>query len=345
MNRTEQDIFFEILQAALWQREVSLSVFDGGTYDWQPIIECLEQHALLGVAAEPCMRFPELKQRMLRHRLALSERHKKINDTICYFFGQAQATNTRAVLLKGQSLADLYPVPEARSCGDIDIFVGRRKGLNGEEIMDPNDIHWTLKHDGVKLELHYLAADTAIPAIKDDYNRWAEQQLFASTETIDINGMQIPVPTKEFSMVYVFEHLLKHLRHEGVGLRQFVDWMVVVHSAAITGYDAEELHNNLVRFRLLNAWKVLGGILVWQLGLPREEFPFWDERKARHSQGHSLQYIIEAGNLGENLKAVKGYFFMPQSLKRRLLSLRFYLPIIHFEYHLFGISALRRLRI
>lgn len=345
MNHTEQNIFFEILQAALWQREVSLSVFSNGAYDWKNIVECLERHALLGVAAEPCMQFPEVKERFLMHRLALYERHKKINETICYFLKQAQAANARAVLLKGQSLAALYPVPEARSCGDIDFFVGRRKGINGEEIMDPHNIHWTVKHNGIKLELHYLAADTAIPEIKDDYNRWAEQQLFASRETIGINGMRIPVPTTEFYMIYVFEHLLKHLRHEGVGLRQFADWMMVIRSAVKAGYDSGQLLGNLRRFRLLNAWQVLGGILVWQLGLPCEQFPFWDERKARHSQGRSLSYIIDAGNFGENLKNVKGYFFMPPSLKRRYFALKFYLPVIRFEYHLFGFSAFNRFHV
>lgn len=133
-------------------------------------------------------------------------------------------------------------------------------------------------------------------------------------------------------MVYVFEHLLKHLRYEGVGYRQFVDWMLCLDAM---GCDYDALGRLLRRFRLMDAWQVLGGVLVWQLGYDAARFPFWNERKARHSQGRNLRYITDSANLGHGTAQAKGYYYMRPSLSRKLKAVRYYARYLMFELRLF----------
>lgn len=257
----------------------------------------------------------------------------------------------------------MYPKKFTRGCGDIDVYLKPDEFEKGCRIIYdycdvnpstpvtplPNNIHLTAhKGENVKFEIHYLMADTAIADIKEEYNQWISQTSFSFPQRgeVTINGMKIGILPMQLNVIFVLEHLLKHLRSGGVGLRQFVDWMLLLHDAAspesANRIDHEQLRKDLKRFHLLDAWQVLGGILVWQLGLPKGEFPLWNERKARYSQGRNIEYILCAGNFGSTLAEYKGYYNMAPSLKRDLLALKYALHYQRFMYHVMPYDTPRK---
>ena len=186
----------------------------------------------------------------------------------------------------------------------------------------------------------YKAADTAIQSIKEEYNRWAAEKMHTGPfRIVNIGDAKVRTPGGAWGVVYVFEHLLKHLRYEGVGYRQFVDWMLCLN--ALNG-EYDELGELLRRFRLMNAWQVLGGVLVWQLGYDAAKFPFWNERKALHSQGRNLRYITDSANLGSGTAQAKGYYYMRPSLLRKLKAVKYYARYILFEFQLFPHDTIGR---
>ncbi|MBQ0075415.1 MAG: nucleotidyltransferase family protein [Prevotella sp.] len=359
LSEQQQVLFFRVIRLAL----------HGGTLakgESVPteVVEALERHAVLGVVADTIAEHvtPEVQQHIYEHMAALVRKECREEVCVTSIVASLQAAGIKAVLLKGLGLSRLYPDNGMRAVGDVDIFVGRERyseamsivgSLCGEPDIDtripPTSIHGTADMDGIHIEVHHMAADTALKGIKAEYNDMAERLLLDSERYAVINGKRVCVPPLPFDVVYVFEHLLKHLRYEGVGIRQFVDWIMALKAlAAICPYEAErpaaeyvELRDMLRRFRLLDAWQVLGGILVWQLGLPKELFPFWNERKARHSQRRNLRYILQAENLGRGTATAKGYYFMPPSLKRKFLALKYYLPVMIFEHHLFPYEGLK----
>lgn len=319
---------------------------------WQPTIAALREHGLLAVAADAIMslpkdHMPDSKLQMeVMQSVTIARLHHRLNNTIGEVFRILCGAGLHPVLLKGQGLATLYPKLFTRSCGDIDIFLMPEEFQEGCEIifdycgvpcqtpfaLPSNHLHLTAYKDkDTRFEIHYQPALTAIADIRDEYNEWMIRHL-RWTDSVRIGGTTVAVPRVQVNAVYVFEHLLKHLRSGGVGLRQFVDWMLLLHHAA-GSIDHRQLRRDLRRFHLLDAWQVLGGILVWQLGLPESEFPLWNPRKARHSQGRNLDYIVCAGNLGRTLGDYKGYYYMPVSFRRDLMALRYAWRYQRFMYH------------
>lgn len=341
--------FFQILRTALWGG----SLPDGTRIDAETM-RLLESHSVLGMAADVIAdKLDDEHLNNIYSYMASSVRnHHLLNGVVADIVGRLAAAGIKAVLLKGQGLAALYPLPNTRHAGDVDLYVGKENYCDAMRIIDDycgiparehrmeeNNIHGSADKGCVHIEVHYLAADTAMPDIKCDYNAFAESRLLATADTVTINGVSVNVPDATFNAIYVFEHLLKHLRYEGVGIRQFVDWLLTLRQQP----DADELEHMLRRFHLLDAWQVLGGIVVWQLGMPKEQFPLWNERKARHSQGRHLRYVIDAGNLGRGTAASKGYYYMQHSFRRQLLAARYYLRQFVFDYQLFPHDAVKRM--
>lgn len=363
MTEHDRQIVFELLQASLWQRSVDTAVLGGekmSESQWTPILQFLYDHSLLVLVANTIHSLPPYLQPSERQKSELQRlcdltalTHHNMNKTVVDVMMLLHSNNHKAILLKGQGLAAIYPVADSRACGDIDIYIGSDGyedachivedycGVPQTEIKrEASCLHHSTSKGRIKLEIHHLAADTAIKSIKKDYNEWAERKMLQSNETVYIKGKQIAIPEGLTNIVYVFEHLLKHLRGEGVGLRQFVDWMLLLRQYNDTIGKAE-LKETLVRFKLMDAWQVLGGILVWQLGYPEEKFPFWDTRKAKHSQGHNLNYILQANDLGKGISAYKGYYYMPDSFKRNVRAFFYSVRRFLFMYKIFPSDAIQ----
>ena len=353
MDRITQEAFFDILQSSIWKKLPS-NLYTASDVSMEELITMMRSHAILGITADTIASHYQLtdnqSQTIYRYVANLLQNHWDMNETISDIFSLLETNGIHAVLLKGQGLARLYPTANTRSIGDIDIYVGKTNYVRAQTIIDeychmpqrnietdPSNIHGYAEKGNIKIETHYICADTAIPAIKEEYNTLMDSLLTTNNETVNIQGYKVKTPSPEVNMLYVFEHLLKHLRYEGAGFRQFIDWLLTIrHWTDCGAHNKEWLRETLIHFHIMDAWQVLGGILVFQLGLPMSSFPFWNESKARHSQGRNLQYIIDSGNLGHETAYSKGYYFMPHSIKRKVRALCYYARYITmFEYFLF----------
>lgn len=365
MSKDGERIFFELIRAAVWQRYAEIDNAINAEL-WHEVIQSFKAHSMLGLVANvimslpPQSRPPEFECDEIRRYVGtLVQEHYKQDTVIAQLFKLFSANGIDAVLLKGQGISALYPMANTRSIGDIDIYVGTEHYTDAmhiasaycgvENITDvptADNIHGSLKvtHPawlkGVELEIHYKTADTAIPSIKEDYNLWAAEMMRTGPfRFINTGGTEVRTPGAEWGVIYVFEHLLKHLRYEGVGYRQFVDWMLCLNTLDSA---SDELGKLLRRFHLIDAWQVLGGVLVWQLGYDAAKFPFWNERKARHSQGRNLRYITDSANLGSGTAQAKGYYYMRPSLLRKLKAVKYYARYILFEFQLFPHDTIGR---
>lgn len=143
----------------------------------------------------------------------------------------------RSVVIKGQANATIYPYPEYRTSGDIDIWIdGKRKQI----------IYYLLKHAEVKhIQFHYadynILSDVEIEAhfIPSmlynffDNNRLQdifEQERNNSMENIVTlqDGSKIGVLTPRANVMMQLAHMYGHFLFEGIGLRQPVDFYLLL---------------------------------------------------------------------------------------------------------------------
>ena len=119
------------------------------------------------------------------------------------------------VLMKGAGLAALYPSPERRAWGDIDLFVGKANyhpacavmretfpdALKFDEELDHYK-HYNLIADGVSIEVHRVTMGLQHPIDAARYARFEREGMRAAEPLND--GIRVPEAT--FNALFVMMH-------------------------------------------------------------------------------------------------------------------------------------------
>lgn len=328
MNQRERLIFFELLRSALWEHEVDTAVFEGD-WIWLNILQAFQKHSLLGIVADAIMKLPadflpeEQQQSFLfMYTANLVIGHQRLNSAIRDSFKQLEAAGCSPILLKGQGLTRLYPKTCLRSCGDVDIYVGPEQMETAQRVFKNNATPEAIKKadegevvheykiviDGIIYEIHRYLGGAGNKNRREAFNRLSldalnpQNTVQVSLKALD-GSFLISVPSRQVNAWFIFNHLVQHFHVNGVGLRQFCDWMMVLRNEELgvrneehKKLDTLKLSETLHQLGLLRAWKILSGILVHQLGFPAESMPLYDEKMAQKSQGFILDQIIEGDN-------------------------------------------------
>lgn len=149
------------------------------------------------------------------------------------------------VAVKGIVLKELYPVPEARTMGDVDILIKendrkRIKNVLGKIGFEPDEEELfvdSYKKGAVVLEVHTRLADNFENAF----------------DNADFNGFEGRL-NNEYHLAYLIAHIAKHLKHHGAGIRLLMD---IAYMLKENDIDYDRLFNELERIGLLTFGKVL----------------------------------------------------------------------------------------
>ena len=209
------------------------------------------------------------------------------------------------VLMKGAGLAALYPEPQMRQWGDIDVFVGKEqyhpacaamrsafpKALKFDEELDHYK-HYNLIADGVSIEVHRVTMALTHPI---DKRRYAEMEEYgrANSERLMLNGLEVAVFEPTFNALFVFMHSWEHMMTNGASLRQLCDVSLLLHHYA-DRIDRKRLGRWLRALHLTEVWQLYMTICVQQLGLQEAEAPFYstDERIVKNAD-QLLKALLE----------------------------------------------------
>lgn len=149
--------------------------------------------------------------------------------------------------VKGSIVAPLYPVPQLRTMGDMDIVIHEadRERLSGIMTANgfrmENDLHVAgFSRDVVSYEFHDLLFydDEVIQSGYSEYFNgiWEKSRVCE-------NGLRRE-PDPSFHFIYLLAHLARHIVRCGCGFRQFMDIAVCVRALGDrldTGYIRSEL--------------------------------------------------------------------------------------------------------
>ena len=131
------------------------------------------------------------------------------------------------LILKGLSLAYLYPMSKSRGFGDIDIYTfnGHQKANQiirqlGINIVN-EDKHDIYNYKGVTIEHHHTFI-----GIGNQTGRQINDYLkkIISTEGCRRSSYGWLEPTPNFNVVYLLRHMTRHLATEGCPLRNVIDY-------------------------------------------------------------------------------------------------------------------------
>ena len=168
----------------------------------------------------------------------IRRQNMKVNAVAGKLFSMLKEDGMRCCVLKGQGNALMYPNPYSRTPGDIDVWID----ANRERIMEyaqkkfelGDDIrlqHLETSLDGVPVELHFFPCSMNYPIYHARLQKWFKRNadLQCSNVVSLPDGIgEIAIPTTAFNVIYQLTHLYHHFFDEGIGMRQIIDYFLVV---------------------------------------------------------------------------------------------------------------------
>ena len=168
----------------------------------------------------------------------IRRQNMKVNTVASKLFAMLREDGVRCCILKGQGNALMYPNPYSRTSGDIDVWIDASR----ERIMEytqkkfelEDDIrlqHLETSLDGVPVELHFFPCSMNNPIYHARLQKWFKRN--ADLQCSHIVGLpdgagDIAIPTTAFNVVYQLTHLYHHFFDGGIGMRQIIDYFLVV---------------------------------------------------------------------------------------------------------------------
>ena len=240
--------------------------------DWQELYSFASKQALLGLCFEGIERlgkeYPEeLKQNPIGRELLMTwmgkaqqirRQNMKVNAVAGKLFSMLREDGMRCCVLKGQGNALMYPNPYSRTPGDIDVWIDASR----ERIMEyaqkkfelEDDIrlqHLETSLDGVPVELHFFPCSMNNPIYHARLQKWFRRN--ADLQCSHIVGLpdgagDIAIPTTAFNVIYQLTHLYHHFFDEGIGMRQIIDYFLVVNDFSKNVFLNNDLSNPSVNF-------------------------------------------------------------------------------------------------
>ena len=245
------NLLIELLQVSLGNRKQMSTV--PSDKEWNELMAIANKQTIMGVLFDGIEKLP-VEQRPERVTLlkwyANVERIEKRNDQMDYYTRNVMMRfmmdGFKALILKGQGNARMYPNPYRRQSGDIDIWLtvdGKtpREGRDDivkyvlayfpeAQVLYHHTVFFALEKIGIDIEPHYMPSWLNNPFKNARLQKWFEEQVpIQFGENRNVISLpkgygDIYVPTREFNIVFQLLHIYRHLYSDGIGLRQIIDY-------------------------------------------------------------------------------------------------------------------------
>lgn len=322
---------------------------DVAKMDWEGFFQFAGEQGILGVVfagiqqlGEQGVKPPfEVLMQWIASSTQIEWQNKAVNKAAFDLLEELKNDGFCGCILKGQGNNLLYPNVYSRTPGDIDVWLLPKsdgRGLMADGIRLKEDVRGIIKYvkkrnpkgkvcyhhidygayKGVEVEVHYRPSFMFNPVYNSRLQRWfrnmAEEECLMAELPEDAGSIRIP--TREFNIVFQLSHIYRHLLHEGIGLRQMIDYYYVLKSITNRTDDT----NSVDLLHYLGLTKIAGA-MMWVLheilGLEEEYLiaPM-DEKRGKVL----LNEILRGGNFGHydtaNRQATTPFKKNIQRLKR-----------------------------
>lgn len=233
---------------------------------WGKVYNLAVQQCVVGLAYRGISRLPASSRPSLDFLFqwaseaeTIQGQNRLLNDVAARLTEMFAAKGFRSAILKGPANARLYPDPFARQCGDIDIWVegGKQKVIDllqqlGLYTSFPkiswydyktyrkeahkrfqsfslHHIHLSQMIDGVSIEVHFCPSSAINNPIA---NRKLQRYLEKEIETTELVAEGFYVPSVKFALVMQLAHIQHHFFDLGIGLKQLVDYYVLLQNVS-----------------------------------------------------------------------------------------------------------------
>lgn len=334
-------LFKELLVIALGRKEYLSAI--PSELEWEKAYLQAKKHALVGILFKAIetqkkggdkylMPPMPLFYQWMGDVLQIETQNKTLDIAADHLTRIFKAGRLRCCVLKGQGVARLYPLPERRQSGDIDLWVegGREIVLKflknnylgtGQVVIHHVDARII---DGVAIEIHFIPVYACNPFLHYRLQKFFKQKANDQFSNFD-NKLGFAYPTLRFNVVYILAHIYKHFLYEGIGMRQIVDYYYVLKS--LSQDEKVDACENIKKVGLSRFAGAVSFVLISVCGLDEACLVITPDKK----RGELLLNEIErSGNFGKFDERLSGrddsnlIRFNLATLKRQMSFFRYY---------------------
>lgn len=355
--------FFELLRAGLFPVHGEGGMIHDSLFkdvNWEKVYQLAQEQSLQGIVLQGIeelraknseLRVPQvLLLQWIGEVQVIEQRNKETNVFLASLSNKLKAAQIKALLVKGQGIAQCYEHPLWRACGDVDFLLDNENYEKGKDFLSgiaqdvhkENDFdeHFSVILDGWDVELHG-SMRSMLPEKTDAFIDEIQKEAFEQNRyrVWNNNGIEIQLPCPDDDIIFVFTHILKHFFHYGIGLRQVCDWCRLIYTYR-DSLNHGLLESRLRKMGLMSEWKVFGALAVEYLGMPKEYMSFYsDSKNYQRKADRVLAFILETGNFGHNRD--NSYYNNPNAIVRGMMSLWRHTSDSFKHTHIFPVDSVR----
>lgn len=322
-----QEAFFALLKAGLWEKEVSLSGY--GEIDYSAVMQMAEEQSVVGLITAALEQVIDIKipqewtLQFIGSTLQIEQQNKELNVFVAKLIEKLRREDVYAILVKGQGIAQCYERPLWRASGDIDLLLSDNNYEKAKKVLIPHAVdveteYKKFKHlgmtmeEGIVVELHGTLHSRLSGRVDKVIDSAQKDVFFSGNVRSWINGnTSVFLPSPDNDVIFVFTHILHHYYIEGIGLRQICDWCRLLWSYR-SELDVKLLEQRLRKAGLMSEWRAFATLAVKYLGMPIEAMPHYNENdneKFKRKAELIIEFVLESGNFGHNREAAQGKLY------------------------------------
>lgn len=314
MNR-DFNRFLHLLRCGIGEEDLCLPLFADGNMDWEYIYRQSEKQTVTGIIFDAVLGLPEeyLPPRELFLKWCakvaqLEMLNEQMNMKLCELLDILEEQQIKAVLLKGQGMATLYPMPAHRTCGDIDLYVLPSDFYKTQQLFEQlaclpmecgEEKHLEYVYKNILVEIHHSVNRFNYPL-----SNWRFKKVVAKLfdnnllETVTITNREVQILPATFNVFYLLTHTYYHILCGGVGLRQICDWVLLVRQKH-NSIDQKLFSFYLKQFDFQKVYDAIAYVAVQYLGLDRKYLPVVINNKHAYYGEQVMKMIMWGGNFGK----------------------------------------------
>ena len=303
---------FEFVQIAVGNKDKFLG--SPSDEEWKRLFYFAQKQSLVGFLFSGIETLPNEqrpKRELLLRWYAMAEIIKKSNAKLnvrcAELYNILNEGDFKGCVLKGQGVALLYPKPEYRQSGDIDMWVGTSEGklasvssvVSYAKQQGVHVSHVDIKHadmrffNDAQVEIHFKPSYSYNFVYDHRLTSWFGLKAKEQFENFDTT-VGFAYPTISFNLVYSLLHIYRHLFSEGIGLRQMLDYYYILTNSKKD--ERERAYKTICRFGMKDFAGAAMFVLQAVFGL-KDDYLLC--KSSRKSGLFILNEILEAGNFGK----------------------------------------------
>lgn len=221
-----QQAFFALVRAGLWETEVQLAPFE--KIDYQEVYSLAEEQSVIGLVTTGIehvkdVKIPqELVLQFIGISLQLEQQNKALNDFIVWLIETLRKKDVYTLLVKGQGIAQCYEKPLWRASGDVDLLLSEDNYQRAKKVLIPladnvEQEYKTFKHIGMTMkgdfvvELHgtlHSRLSRRVDNVVDEAQK--DVSSGGNVRSWNNNGTAFFLPSPDNDVIFIFTHILHH---------------------------------------------------------------------------------------------------------------------------------------